>query len=292
VKSVAIVSPLLGDGKTTVAVGLAIATSRAGKRAILVDADLRRAQVSARLGVPPTDGLGSVLAGTVSEDHVLMVQEHAETPAAAPLAVLPAGPPPPNPTALVSSQSMGALLSRLESRTDLVIVDTAAALAVSDTLPLLRQVSGVVVVLRINQSSTGSVRRLKRVVEAAHGTVLGMVATGTEAGATGYGEYAYRYAPGQPGRKRIGLRRFGRSRRNGIASDLQVGETLTSAAIRHQDPASENNHASNGTEHEEQPTIDSPVATASEQPPVGTEDSAAAHPPTAHRRRLLGGRNR
>ena len=54
--SVAIVSPMVGDGKTTVAVGLAIAAARAGKRAILVDADLRRPQASTRLGLAATDG--------------------------------------------------------------------------------------------------------------------------------------------------------------------------------------------------------------------------------------------
>jgi succinoglycan biosynthesis transport protein ExoP len=61
--SVAVVSATVGDGKTTVAVGLAVATARAGKRAILVDADLRHPQVGARLGLSATAGLGAVLAG-------------------------------------------------------------------------------------------------------------------------------------------------------------------------------------------------------------------------------------
>ena len=54
--SVAVISPMVGDGKTTVAVGLALATARAGKRAILVDADLRRPQVCARLGLDRESG--------------------------------------------------------------------------------------------------------------------------------------------------------------------------------------------------------------------------------------------
>ena len=70
--SVAIVSPQVGAGKTTVATGLAVATVRAGKTAILVDADLRRSQVSARLGITVDVGLGAVLADERPLEDVLV----------------------------------------------------------------------------------------------------------------------------------------------------------------------------------------------------------------------------
>ena len=57
------------------------------------------------------------------------------------LTVLPAGPTPPNPAALLGSQPMREMVQELERQADLVIVDSVAALAVSDALPLLRAVS-------------------------------------------------------------------------------------------------------------------------------------------------------
>ena len=62
-QSVVITSPGKKDGKTTVAVRLALSAARAGLRVVLVDADLRRAQVAKRLGIEAHDGLAAVLAG-------------------------------------------------------------------------------------------------------------------------------------------------------------------------------------------------------------------------------------
>jgi capsular exopolysaccharide synthesis family protein len=228
-KSVAVVSPALGDGKTTVAVGLAIASARAGRRAVLVDADLRRSQVAVRMDIDVADGLGAVLAGERRPQDVLMVQQDPDSAEGGNLWVLPAGQPPPNPTKLLESSRMAQLLRWLESNSNLVIVDTAAALAVSDTLPLLKQVSGVVLVVRMNQTSAAVVNRMKKVIEAAHGTVLGVVATDIDPSSTSYQEYyragrQKRSRPRNWGRRRR-RRRFVRSR-NGLASDVEVGATL------------------------------------------------------------------
>ena len=108
------------------------------------------------------------------------------------LSVLPAGPPPPNPSALLSAEKAVSILRELEAHSDLVIIDTPAALAVSDPLPLMRRASGVVMIARMNQSTRQSVRRLQRMIESAHGTLLGIVATGVSAG-PGYEHYYPKY---------------------------------------------------------------------------------------------------
>lgn len=188
--SVAVISPSVGDGKTTVAVGLALATARAGKRAVLVDADLRRPQACARLGLTATAGLGAVLAGERALAEV-MLEYPLDSPGAGSLTVLPAGPPPPNPSALLASQPMRNIVQELERQADLVILDSVAALAVSDALPLLRSVSGCVVIVRMNRSARAAVRRLQKMLGSAHGTVLGVVVTGSGAVAGGYAAYKY-----------------------------------------------------------------------------------------------------
>lgn len=192
-RSVAVVSPLIGDGKTTVAVGLALATARAGKKVVLVDADLRRPQVAARLGMEPRDGLGSVLAGQRSLDE-LLIEYPIEQPDAGALFVLPAGPPPPNPAALLRSDRMAETVELLEERADLVVVDTVAALAGSDPLPVLQLVSGCVAIVRMNRSATSAVRRLMKVIAAAKATVLGAIITGASGASAGYGAGYYYYS--------------------------------------------------------------------------------------------------
>jgi capsular exopolysaccharide synthesis family protein len=190
--SVVITSAGEKEGKTTVATRLAVAAASSGLDVVMVDADLRRAQVSARLGIGAQEGLGSVLAGTRQLGDVLIRQPLVETAGVGELHVVPAGPPPPNPSALMSSTKMKELLSELEARSDLVIVDTPAALAVSDPLPLMREVSGVVLIARMNQSSRQTIRRLQKIVESAHGNLLGVVATGATAG-PGYSHYYPKY---------------------------------------------------------------------------------------------------
>jgi capsular exopolysaccharide synthesis family protein len=186
--SIIVTSPGEKDGKTTVATRLSIAMARAGMQVILVDGDLRRAQVSAKLGIQQRAGLGTV----VTQEHSLsesLVDYPVSEPATGTLRVLPAGPLPPNPSALIGSDEMQRVLREVESLGDIVIIDTPAALAVSDPLPLMRSVSGVVLVARMNTSSRETVRRLQKMIQAAHGTLLGVVATGVSAG-PGYDHYS------------------------------------------------------------------------------------------------------
>ena len=183
----------------------------AGLNVILVDADLRRGWVSPRLGLHPEAGLGALLAGERSFDESL-VDYPIEAAPGGRLTVVPAGHPPHNPAALISSDVMRRVLAQAESRSDLVIVDTPAALAVSDPLPLMSAVSGVVLVARMNRSSRMTVRRLQRMIEAAGGTAVGVVATGvTAAGGAAvgpvqnHGRSPYNHRPGrvksaQPGK--------------------------------------------------------------------------------------------
>jgi capsular exopolysaccharide synthesis family protein len=190
--SVVITSAGEKEGKTTVATRLAVAAATSGLNVVLVDADLRRAQVSARLGIRASEGLGSVIAGARAVEDVMIRQPLVDRPGVGELHVLPAGPPPPNPSALMSSPRMKEVLAQLEAESDLVIVDTPAALAVSDPLPLMRAVSGVVLVARMNHSGRQTIRRLQKIVESAHGNMLGVVATGAASG-PGYSHYYPKY---------------------------------------------------------------------------------------------------
>src|SRR5215207_3590434 len=148
--SLLVISPLKGDGKTSVSTNLAVAFARAGKQVILVDADLRSPQVATRMGTPPSPGLSEVISGN-SEIH-----------------------------------------DELSEMCDLVVIDTAPVLVVSDAFPLFEQMAGIVGVSRLEQSPREAITRAIEVAASAGGRVLGMVATGAKQPGDGYG-YGYGY---------------------------------------------------------------------------------------------------
>jgi capsular exopolysaccharide synthesis family protein len=215
-KSVLITSPGEQEGKSTVAVRLALAAAHAGLDVVLVDADMRRAGATAKLGANTQVGLGLALAEQRPVESVLITWPLASN-AAGRLRVLPAGPPPPNPAALISSEAMRSLIRTLEDQADLVIIDSPAALAVSDAVPLMQSVSGVLLIARMNRSSRETVNRLQKMILSAHGHLLGTVATGVTAG-PGYEKYSQSYYTPTGGRK---LR--GRGRKKGV--DATTAET-------------------------------------------------------------------
>ncbi len=222
ISSVLITSAGAGEGKTTVAVNLARSMAKAGKRVIVVDADLRAPQVAKQFGISNDRGLGAVLSGLARLDEVAIRIDEDPTVAFAPY-VVPAGPPPPNPSELIGSERMQRLLNEMTERCDTVIIDTSPVTTVSDAIPLLEQVSGVVVLARINQTRRDALVRLQQVIDSAKGSILGIVATGESK----HSPYYYTsYHPASPasqpngdggdgngvvaGRRRRGLRRTAR----------------------------------------------------------------------------------
>jgi polysaccharide biosynthesis transport protein len=228
--SVLITSPGEKEGKSTVAARLALAAANAGLDVVLVDADLRRAGASSKFGIRPQAGLGAVLAGQRHVDSVTVDWPLTNADLGR-LRIVPAGPPPINASALVSSDQMRHLLTDLEERSDLVIIDSPAALAVSDAVPLMRVVSGIVLVARMNRSSQDTIGRLQKIIASTAGNLLGVVATGVTAG--GYDKYSQDYyGPVDHGRGgRFGRRR--KSRKNSSGGD---GVPLSPVPTRRTEP--------------------------------------------------------
>jgi capsular exopolysaccharide synthesis family protein len=179
-------SPAQWEGKTTVAVDLAVAYALDGGDVILVDADLRVPRAASRLGKEPSVGLERVLMDQGSVNEALVEVDAG----AGRLRVIGGVAPPPNPAALLGSQRMRSLLVELTERADTVVIDTPALLAVSDAIPLINQAQGTVLVARLNQTTREAARRANQVIAASGGTLLGTVATGAHEGGI-YGYYGY-----------------------------------------------------------------------------------------------------
>lgn len=180
VRAVLITSAEAGDGKTTVALNLALAAAKAGSRVLLVECDLRRPAVARRLGVEPGLGISDVLTGDLPlEDAVQRADLPEPVNGRHALDVLAAGGVlPPNPTQVIESYAMDSLLLRAKAAYDLVVIDAPPLAAVSDAFPLLGQADGVVVVSRLGHARRDVAVRLRQTLENANAPVIGIVANG------------------------------------------------------------------------------------------------------------------
>ena len=228
-RTIVVSSASPGEGKSTVVRNLALAFHESGKRVAVVDLDLRHPALAALFGVPLAKGMTDVLRRDVTlEDVMLEIAEgipefdellatnggtrngangHHATAAQAGVTLVLGGAPPANPPAVLASQRLAEVLDDLRGRYDVVLIDSAPLLAVSDTVPLLRYADAALFVGRLGVTTRDTARRLREfLARVPDVTVLGVVANDLsrlEAG--GYG-YAYGYGYGssddKPDRRR------------------------------------------------------------------------------------------
>ncbi|MEH0974821.1 polysaccharide biosynthesis tyrosine autokinase [Micromonospora sp. CPCC 205546] len=166
---IAVTSALQGEGKTTLSCNLAIALAEAGWRVLLVDADLRRPKVADYLGLDAGIGLTDVLVGDVQVGDV--VQRWGDKS----LLVLPSGSAPPNPSELLGSKAMADLLLALRESADIVIIDTAPLLAVTDGVVVAVQADGALLVSQQGRTSRSQVAQAARALNSVSVRLLGCV---------------------------------------------------------------------------------------------------------------------
>jgi receptor protein-tyrosine kinase len=188
-------SPDAGDGRSTIVADLALVQRDAGERVAVIEADLRRPVLSRLLDVTDARGLVDVLAGTLTLEQAMQSVARAEVPlgpdGVAPedsptatlqppggeVSVLVAGGPAANPPALLASVEMRDLLATSADAYDYVLVDAPPPLEVSDVLPLLGVVDGIVIVARAEHTRSTSAERFSQLLRRTPSAlVLGVVA--------------------------------------------------------------------------------------------------------------------
>lgn len=203
-KAIMVSSALPSEGKTTVVVNLALALADAGRTVTVIEADLRRPKVTRYLGLVGGVGLTNVLTGTADVGDVVQRYEQGDSA----IGVLGAGPLPPNPGELLASTHMQALLEKLRSENDFVLVDAPPLLPVADSSGLAVHMDGVLLSVRYGSTRRDQLQQaattLDRVGARTLGTILNIVPPKAQmATAHGYG-YDYGYGPsaGSQGGKR------------------------------------------------------------------------------------------
>lgn len=194
-RSILFVSAYSGDGRSTVIASLARVQCDAGERVAVIDADLRRPVQAKLFDVSPPRGLAEVLSGTASIHDAIQPVDVAPSGAAnanvdaagvstvvgsrsaGSLAVIASGGPVGNPPALLAGTGMRELLSSTASEFDYVLIDAPPPLEVSDVMPLLQLVDGVIIVVRVGHTAVVSAERLAQLLSrTATAPLLGLVA--------------------------------------------------------------------------------------------------------------------
>lgn len=169
VHALVVTSALPQDGKTATVCNLAASLAQAGKRVVIIDADLRKPRLHAVFRIKNLNGLSKYLMDSLQPADLLRA-----TPIPT-LFVINAGPVPPDPSELLGSDKMTALIAQLKREFDFVLVDTPPILAVSDALVIGSRLDGAILVARWGRTPREALRRSEEKLEAHRIKTLGVV---------------------------------------------------------------------------------------------------------------------
>jgi tyrosine-protein kinase Etk/Wzc len=182
---VLISGPTPGVGKSFVTANFAALMAAAGKRTLLIDADLRRGHTHQYFGLQRHGGLSELIAGS------LTVQQTVHRQVVPNLDFLATGQLPPNPSELLVSDSFKSMLERLSEQYDLVVIDTPPVLVAADTSTVAAHVGTVLLVARADQSTMGELKESTRRLAMGGKAATGVLLNGMDVGRRTYAPYKY-----------------------------------------------------------------------------------------------------
>jgi polysaccharide biosynthesis transport protein len=188
VKTLLVTSSSPGEGKSTTAANLAVVLAQTGQHVIVVDTDLRRPVLHKVFDVPNNTGLTTAL---LANDPGKILT-HLQDTEIDNLSVLTSGPIPPNPSELLGSHRMTALVQTLSELAEIVIFDSPPVLAVTDAAVLARQVDGVLLVADAGHTKEHALAAAVNELQKTGGNVLGVALNRLDA-RRGYNYYYYYY---------------------------------------------------------------------------------------------------
>ena len=193
-KTLLVTSAFIGEGKSWVASNLAVTFAQAGKRVILIDADMRKGRQYAIFGTSPRPGLSNLLAEFDIEngnsDNVLDYVQETEVEN---LFMISAGNVPPNPSELLVSQEMSKVLEELKKICDIVIIDGTPCELVTDSVILSRIVDTTIVVTAHKTTKKDALQRVIKSIKNVGGNLAGVVINKVPISAKKYEEKYYYY---------------------------------------------------------------------------------------------------
>lgn len=168
-----VTSSIQDEGKSTSSCNLAYALSEAGKKVLLLEADLRRPTIGSKLRVPSVPGLTNLL---VSDTRLPSLVRRCE--AAPDMDIITAGDIPPNPSELLGSRRMAAVLEELAQQYEYIVLDLPPVTAVSDAVAISKLLDGVVIVVREGVTQRKGLGETMRQLKLAGVRILGFLYRG------------------------------------------------------------------------------------------------------------------
>ena len=161
-------SPGVSEGKTTIAVNLAVVIAQSGKQVFLLDADLRRPYIHHVLSIPNSVGLSDILRDRSDIDEASSSWKYEQ------FSVITSGKLPPNPAEVLSSEKMAKILEEIKEKSDMVIID-GPPFMLADASVLSSRADGVLIVIRLNRTQADEALSMLEQLERSGARVIGVV---------------------------------------------------------------------------------------------------------------------
>jgi tyrosine-protein kinase Etk/Wzc len=176
-----------GVGKSFVSANFAVILANAGKRVLLIDADLRKGHLNHYFGVARERGLSDVIAGSLRSSEAIRRELLPN------LDLLTTGMLPPNPAELMMSAAFANVLEGLSGDYDVLILDTPPVLVAADTVGIAPHAATVLLVARAGATQLGELQECSKRLSHAGKTVTGVLFNAIDLSQRHYGSYGYKY---------------------------------------------------------------------------------------------------
>lgn len=168
-KTLLFTSATPGEGKSTSSANTAVVFAQAGKKVLLIDADMRKPTTHYTFSKMNATGLSNLLTRQWEIEDVVQ-QTDVEG-----LDLITSGPIPPNPAELLGSKTMDALLEKLKETYDLLIFDAPPILSVTDAQILSNKVEGTILVLNTGTTEKENILKAKEALVSSQANILGVI---------------------------------------------------------------------------------------------------------------------
>ena len=209
-KTILMTSPTPSEGKSTTISNLAIAFAQAGKKVLLVDADLRRPSIDTAFKLKKGDGLSELLLGKVKTADVARKTEIEN------LFIITSGAIPANPAEMLGSEKMREFIEEVKKQYEIILFDSSPVLAVTDPSVLSTQTDGSIIVVSAGKTRVQELEQTSELLEGVGGKVIGVVINNfdlhyaygisyrrAKSGAYGYGSMYYTKKDGEQGAEQL-----------------------------------------------------------------------------------------